>query len=128
MDKNFMKALQQDLSAPEGTAFPIQDGIPSSMNKNPLPNERNIDEDLEEFKQAFPNVYTLALSNSQCIPKEVWAMVRDGMSLTEAFQAWLDKQQPQNLRNARRSAGSMRSAGRNTAISDPFLRGFHAND
>ena len=83
-----------------------------------------IDQDLAEFRQAFPQIYELAMRDPKCIPHEVWALVRQGMSLTDAYLTYLEGQQTQNLRNSRRAAGSMRSAGRSTAVTDPFLRGF----
>ena len=128
MDKNFTNALQQDL-AQAGRPFPVFEQTPPPQTQaSPLPSNRNTNQELEEFQQAFPNVYALAMNDSKCLPQQVWDLVRQGMSITEAFRAWLDTQQTQNQRNTRRSAGSMRSAGRNTAVSDPFLRGFHAND
>ena len=129
MDKHFTKTSPRNLpraevpapADPEEAYFPPQ---------QPPMDPHSIDADLEEFQQIFPEVYALARVNSQCIPAQVWELVRTGMTLTEAFRSWLDRQQPLNLnqRNARRRTGSMRSAGRDTAVSDPFLRGFYAND
>lgn len=120
MKKNSANTFPQDMSqSTRSTPFGQEETNSNSFS---------IDDDLEEFKQEFPEVYALALSNAQCIPQQVWEQVRTGISLTEAFRLWLDKQQPLNLRNTRRCAGSMRCAGRNTAASDPFLRGFHSND
>ena len=124
MDAKFTKALQQDLSAAQDdTAFQEEPAFSQEMLSPP---QRDTAAEFEEFKQEFPHVYALAQHNSKCIPEEVWAMVRQGMSLTEALHSYLDNQQDHNTRNARRSAGSMRSAGRNTSASDPFLRGFYS--
>ena len=128
MDKNLSNAIQQPLARSGQPAPDFSSKTPPAPRHSPLPEDRSTDMELEEFRQAFPDVYALAMADSKCLPQQVWDLVRQGMTITEAFQTWLEEQQTQNQRNTRRAAGSMRSAGRNTAVSDPFLRGFYAND
>lgn len=109
-----------------------QEWPPQNSNTSPAPQQPSgadrMGMELEQFRQDFPNLYALVRQDSRNIPEPVWERIAQGMTLSDAFRSWLDEQQAQNLRNSHRSAGSMRSAGRNTAVSDPFLRGFHAKD
>ena len=103
---------------------------PQEMNR-PAPQTppRDTARELEEFRETYPELYAMIRYDSKCIPAPVWELISgQNMTLTRAFRVWLDQQQIQNQRNTQRSAGSMRSAGGNAAVSDPFLRGFHAND
>ena len=90
--------------------------------------------DIAEFQKLFPD----AAKDPKAIPPEVWASVRDGMSLVSAYSRYAVEQAraaqqaaeqkaaafAQNQRNAARSTGSMQSAGENRAGRDPFLEGF----
>lgn len=92
--------------------------------------------DILEFQQTFPDV----AKDPKSIPQEVWADVRNGVSLVAAYskyalaQARLAQQtaeqkaaaSAQNQKNAARSSGSMRSAGENNKASDPFLDGWNS--
>lgn len=88
--------------------------------------------DIREFLETFPE----AAQDPQSIPQEVWAAVRSGRSLVGAYAAYAQNQareaaeqaaaaavQQQNLQNAERSAGSMRTSGANSR-KDPFMEGF----
>ena len=90
--------------------------------------------DIQEFQRAFPE----AAKDPKSIPQEVWADVRKGMTLVTAYakyqvaQANIQAEEArrnaaavqQNQKNAARSAGSMRSAGADKKVRDPFLEGF----
>lgn len=90
--------------------------------------------DIAEFQKLFPD----AAKDPKAIPPEVWASVREGMSLVSAYSRYAVEQAraaqqaaeqkaaafAQNQRNAARSTGSMQSAGENRAGRDPFLEGF----
>ena len=90
--------------------------------------------DIQEFQRAFPE----AAKDPKSIPQEVWADVRKGMSLVTAYakyqvaQANVQAEEArrnaaaiqQNQKNAARSAGSMKSAGADKKVRDPFLEGF----
>lgn len=97
-----------------------------------------VDNDLSEFKTAFPETYDMAVKDPKVIPESVWADVRNGMSLTAAYaryavtqaeqnaKASAEKAQSaeQNAKNAARSTGSMKSAGNDNVQKDDFLLAF----
>ena len=97
-----------------------------------------VDSDLKEFKEAFPNIYEQAVKDPKAIPETVWTDVQKGMSLTAAYaryavaqaeqnaKASAEKAQSaeQNVKNASRTTGSMKSAGSDSALKDDFLMGF----
>lgn len=90
--------------------------------------------DIDEFAREYPDV----ARNPDAIPKEVWAAVAAGSSLTVAYAKYTAKQAreeaertrsaaqaaQQNIKNAARSTGSMQSAGQNAGGRDPFLEGW----
>lgn len=90
--------------------------------------------DIREFMEAFPE----AAGDPGSIPPEVWAEVRGGRSLVAAYARYqaarlrIDREaarrreavRQQNAENTARSAGSMRSAGFDGGIRDPFLEGW----
>lgn len=95
--------------------------------------------DLDEFKNAFPEIFEQARTNPDAIPKSVWDEVKSGkLSLTAAYSRYAvakaqesvkaanDKAEAasQNQKNAERSSGSMKSAGSDTRAKDAFLDGF----
>lgn len=94
--------------------------------------------DLDEFKNAFPEIFEQARTNPDAIPKSVWDEVKSGkLSLTAAYSRYAvakaqesvkaanDKAEAigQNQKNAERSSGSMKSAG-SARAKDAFLDGF----
>lgn len=101
-------------------------------------NEAKIKSDLEEFGRAFPEVYNKAKTDPKTIPQSVWADVQKGMSLTAAYSRYAVAQAEatakaatekasvaaQTRKNAERSTGSMRSAGNDSKVKDPFLEGW----
>ena len=112
----------QEVLSPE-QALPPQQESPAPPTGGA---RRGTDQDLAEFRRAFPLIYDRAMRDPKYIPHEVWELVRQGMSLTDAYLTYLEDQQTQNARNARRATGSMRSAGRSAAVTDPFLLGFES--
>lgn len=103
--------------------------------------QSKIDADLAEFAKAFPEVYAKAKSDPKAIPESVWAKVNSGeLSLTGAYSRYAVEQakaeaaqaaqqaaaQAKNQKNAARSTGSMKSAGNDVKVSDPFLDGWNS--
>ncbi len=103
--------------------------------------QSKIDADLADFAKAFPEVYAKAKSDPKAIPESVWAKVNSGeLSLTGAYSRYAVEQakaeaaqaaqqaaaQAKNQKNAARSTGSMKSAGNDVKISDPFLDGWNS--
>ena len=100
-------------------------------------NERIVS-DLNEFANAFPEIYKQAETNPEAIPKAVWEDVRRGLSLTAAYARYAvasandaaKTAQAQaaatelNRKNGARSAGSMQSAGNDSKQKDAFLIGW----
>lgn len=100
-------------------------------------NER-IASDLNEFANAFPEIYKQAETNPEAIPQAVWEDVRRGLSLTAAYARYAvasandaaKTAQAQvaamelNRKNGARSAGSMQSAGNDSKQKDAFLIGW----
>ena len=100
-------------------------------------NER-IASDLNEFSNAFPEIYKQAETNPEAIPQAVWEDVRRGLSLTAAYARYAvasandaaKTAQAQvaamelNRKNGARSAGSMQSAGNDSKQKDAFLIGW----
>lgn len=91
--------------------------------------------DLEMFRQAYPDVYDKARGGDQsAIPQSVWDEVNRGAPLVAAYSRYLvtqakEKEQraetaAKNATNAARSSGSMKSAGNDAKNTDPFLDGF----
>jgi len=91
--------------------------------------------DLDMFRQAYPDVYDKARGGDQsAIPQSVWDEVNRGAPLVAAYSRYLvtqAKEQEQraetaakNATNAARSSGSMKSAGNDAKNTDPFLDGF----
>lgn len=84
--------------------------------------------DIRAFTARFPD----AARDPWSIPGAVWAEVREGRSLTEAYAGYSAAQARraaalrQNQENAARAVGSMRSAGADDGARDPFLQGFFA--
>ena len=143
MDNSMNRAVPQAMPIPsqQQMIFPQmqtsqQQVMPPQMQTPQMPPQtrfptapsQDTSAELERFRQTFPNLFELVRQDSKILPKPVWELVAQGITLTDAVCLWLDQQQAQNLRNSHRSAGSMRSAGRDTTQSDPFLRGFYAND
>lgn len=97
-----------------------------------------IQADLAEFSKAFPTVYEKAKSDPKAIPAQVWKDVNAGLSLTAAYARYAVAQAQQaqqaadnraataaqNQTNARRTTGSMKSAGNDAKNTDDFLEGF----
>lgn len=102
--------------------------------------EARVKADLAEFAQAFPQIYEQAKSDPKAIPQGVWDDVKKGMSLTAAYSRFAVAKANElvkaaqeagaaaetNLRNAERSTGSLKSAGKDVKSNDPFLEGFGA--
>ena len=115
-------------------AFPVQ----TQTNTSSIPSEvtPQMQSDMEEFRQLFPQVFLQAARDPKVIPPEVWDMVQQGKTLTDAYCRYVAMQTTQNgsldpnqnNQSARRSTGSMRSAGNNATLTDPFLRGFLGED
>lgn len=91
--------------------------------------------DLDMFRQAYPEVYDKARGGDQsAIPQAVWDEVNRGAPLVAAYSRYLvtqakEKEQraetaAKNATNAARSSGSMKSAGNDAKNTDPFLDGF----
>ena len=91
--------------------------------------------DLDMFRQAYPDVYDKARGGDQsAIPQSVWDEVNRGAPLVAAYSRYLvtqakEKEQraetaAKNAANAARSSGSMKSAGNDAKNTDPFLDGF----
>lgn len=91
--------------------------------------------DLDMFRQAYPDVYDKARGGDQsAIPQSVWDEVNRGAPLVAAYSRYLvtqakEKEQraetaAKNATNAARSSGSMKSAGNDAKNTDPFLDGF----
>ena len=90
--------------------------------------------DIAEFQKLFPD----AAKDPNGIPQEVWASVRNGMSLVSAYSQYAVAQAKaaqaaaeqrataaeQNQKNRTRTTGSMQSAGESTKSKDPFLDGW----
>lgn len=96
---------------------------------------RKVEQDVNDFAKAFPDIYEQAKKDKGVIPKEVWDEVSAGMSLTAAYarhmvataakaaktaQVKADSE-VQNVKNSARSTGSMRSAGNDAKLTDDFL-------
>lgn len=100
--------------------------------------EARVQRDVAEFAKAFPEVYEASRKDPGAIPDSVWEAVRDGLSLTAAYakyavdQAGLAAREAQaqaraaeqGHKNARRSTGSMTSAGSGVKNTDAFAAGF----
>lgn len=100
--------------------------------------EAAVRRNLDEFAQAFPEVFAKAREDTGAIPDSVWAEVSGGLSLTAAYAKYAvaeaqraaetarseARTAEQNRRNAQRSTGSMKSAGSDTKSKDPFLDGW----
>lgn len=91
--------------------------------------------DLDMFRQAYPDVYDKARGGDQsAIPQSVWDEVNRGAPLVAAYSRYLVTQAKEmeqraetaakNATNAARSSGSMKSAGNDAKNTDPFLDGF----
>lgn len=95
--------------------------------------------DLDMFRQAYPEVYDKARGGDQsAIPQAVWDEVNRGAPLVAAYSRYLVAQAAdqikateqraataaKNAENAARSSGSMKSAGNDAKNTDPFLDGF----
>lgn len=107
-----------------GAAFPTQQERTAAMHA-----------DIQNFRMAFPEA---AQNPYQAIPAEVWRQVDRGVSLTAAYaqyavaQARGDARRAEqqtrimrlNQENLSRSTGSMRSAGEEIRVKDPFLEGW----
>ena len=83
--------------------------------------------DIKNFMQRFPSV------KADAIPKEVWAKVSGGMTLTEAYAMHRAEQlerdletERQNAKNAARPAGSRATAG--ASDTDEFDRLWYSDD
>ena len=90
--------------------------------------------DIAEFQKTFPE----AAKDPKSIPPEVWAEVKNGASLVAAYSKYAVKaanaakdaamreaaSAKQNNKNAERSTGSMKSAGEESKVKDPFLSGW----
>ncbi len=98
--------------------------------------ESAMQEDIRNFRMVFPEA---AMNPRESIPPQVWQQVDRGMSLTAAYAqyavaqargaAHMAEQQNRILRqnqdNRARSTGSMRSAGEEIGVKDPFLEGWN---
>lgn len=99
-----------------------------------------INAELAEFAKAFPDAYNKAASDPKSIPQSVYDAWKGGeVSLTAAYAQYIvgaaraeaeqaEKRaatEVQNVKNATRSSGSMKSAGSDVKNTDPFLRGFN---
>ena len=119
----------------EGSGFSNQTGAPNTSSALPQVTPE-MDRDMEEFRQLFPQVFLQAAKDPKTIPPEVWDMVQQGKTLTDAYCRYVAMQTVQNGgmntnqndQSSRRSTGSMRSAGSNATLTDPFLRGFLGED
>jgi len=83
----------------------------------PAENRGRVEREVQEFVQAFPGVTK--------VPQEVWNGVRDGKTLTGAYQDWQGKRlqeenrhlrealkaKEKNAANREKSVGSQRSEG-----------------
>ena len=98
----------------EMTAAPVESTAPSGE-------ATRIRGEVAEFQRSFPEVYDKVRTNLAQLPDEVWRMVQDGASLTAAYARHTVAQ---NKKTPSRSTGSMRSAGSDAIVSDPFLKGF----
>lgn len=101
-------------------------------------NEAAVRRNLDEFSKAFPEVFAKAREDTGAIPDSVWAEVSGGLSLTAAYAKYAvaearsaaeaaesaARTAEQNRDNARRSTGSMKSAGSDAKSKDPFLEGW----
>ena len=90
--------------------------------------------EIAEFQKTFPE----AAKDPKSIPPEVWAEVKQGVSLVGAYAKYAIKNAnaakesaqreaasaKQNNKNAERSTGSMKSAGEESKSKDPFLAGW----
>ena len=90
--------------------------------------------EIAEFQKTFPE----AAKDPKSIPPEVWAEVKQGVSLVGAYAKYAIKNAnaakesaqreaasaKQNNKNAERSTGSMKSAGEESKSKDPFLKGW----
>lgn len=115
--------------APPGQGAAGGDGaLPESGGGVPGPADVRRQADLRAFTAQFPD----AARDPWSIPGAVWAEVRAGRSLTEAYAGYRAAQARraavlrQNEENAARAVGSMRSAGADDGARDPFLQGFFA--
>lgn len=102
--------------------------------ENKFAAEQRINADISEFQKTFPE----AAKDPKSIPPEVWAEVKQGMSLVAAYARYAVKTAntaketaqretaatKQNHKNAERSTGSMKSAGEESKNKDPFLDGW----
>ena len=109
------------------------DGIASIRDFAP-PGELEMRNDILEFARCFPE----AAADPAAIPAEVWGQVAQGRSLTVAYGQYALGQErdlraaaqkrsgelERVQRNARRSTGSMASAGGGRLRRDPFLEGW----
>lgn len=94
--------------------------------------------DIARFAQKYPD----AAKDPKAIPPEVWAEVRKGASLVEAYGDHLLAQEKaarqaaetraatttKNQVNASRATGSMKSAGADTRSNDPFMEGWNSTN
>lgn len=98
-----------------------------------------IRKDLELFSALYPDIAKRqAEGDSSAIPQSVWDAVNKGESLVVAYKRYADEQviaekrqleakiaaAEQSVKNVGRSTGSMKSAGSDTKITDPFLDGW----
>ena len=121
--------------AAEETAAPVSAEETSSAPEI-APAEDKKSRDLREFRDLFPD----AAADPKGIDKAVWEAVRGGRGLAVAYAchalaaakaenetlkatvARLEK----GLENARRSTGSLATAGADTAVRDAFTAGWNA--
>lgn len=87
--------------------------------------QERVSADLARFRSRYPDV------KPQDIPQDVWAAVRGGTPLTEAFMEFKLKDAEgraaaaeQNAKNTGKSTGSMSSAGEQNKGRDPFDEAF----
>ena len=85
--------------------------------------EDRIQREVAEFQRSFPQVYGEMQDDLARLPDEVWQMVQEGASLTAAYARHTVAQ---SKKAPSRSTGSMRSAGNDAIVSDPFMKGFMA--
>ena len=103
--------------AAEETAAPVSAEEMSSPTAAPAEDKKS--RDLREFRDLFPE----AAADPKGIDKAVWQAVREGRGLAVAYAC--HALAAAKAENARRSTGSLVSAGSNGAAHDAFTAGWN---